>query len=96
MLKSSDLFHLYNYKKSPYTGSMEGMHFYIEKVQENETDLFRVWIFPGPFCFAKTKDDLKQSRTFPFAEESLVQITDWLNAQYTKRSTFWNQHKSIR
>ncbi|MDE7313153.1 MAG: GNAT family acetyltransferase [Eubacterium sp.] len=95
MIKSSDLFHIPFYKKSPYTGSLEGMRFYIEKTQENETDVFQVWIFPGPYCFAKTADSLKQSVTFPFTEESLAKIADWLNEQYTKRSAYWNQHKSL-
>lgn len=99
MIKSTDLFHIPFYKKSPYTGSLEGMRFYIEKTatqtQDGETDVFQVWIFPGPYSFAKTDDSLKQSRTFPFAEESLCEIADWLNEQYTQRSAYWKQHKSL-
>lgn len=95
MLKCSDLFHIPFYQKSPYTGSMEGMRFYIEKAQEADADVFRVWIFPGPYCFEKTADDQKESQTFPFTEESIARIADWLNDQYTQRMTYWNQHKSL-
>lgn len=95
MLKSSDLFHIPFYKKSPYTGSMKGMRFYIEKAQENDTDVFHVWIFPGPYCFEKTADDLKESKTFAFTEESIAQIADWLNCQYAQRRDYWNRHTSL-
>ncbi len=95
MLKSSDLFHIPFYNKSPYTGSMNGMRYYIEKASADDTDVFQVWIFPGPFCFDKTAEDLKQSKTFPFTEESIPVIADWLNKQYEERAGYWNQHKSL-
>ncbi len=95
MLTSSDLFHIPFYKKSPYTGSIEGMRFTIEKAQEGDTDVFRVWIFPGPFCFEKTADNVKESQIFPFTEYSIAKIADWLNTQYTQRQRYWNQHKSL-
>ncbi len=95
MLKRSDLFHIPFYNKTHYTGSLNGMRYYIEKAEENDTAVFRVWIFPGPFCFAKTADDLKESKTFAFTEESLDLITDWINEQYEKRSDYWNKQKII-
>lgn len=95
MLKSSDLFHLAFYKKSCYTGSLNGMRYYIEKASEDDTDIFKVWIFPGPFCFEKTAAEQKEFKTFPFSEDSLSDITDWLNKQYEDRATFWNQHKAL-
>lgn len=95
MLKSSDLFHLAFYKKSAYTGSMEGMRFYIEKASIDEKDIFKVWIYPGPLCFAKTNDNLKESKTFAFSEDSIPEIADWLNEQYAKRPEYWNRHKSL-
>ncbi len=95
MIKCSDLFHLSFYKKSAYTGSIRGMRFYIEKAQENDDVLFRVWIFPGPFCFEKTADDVKQSKTFPFCEESIAAIADWLNEQYMQSPSDWQQHQSL-
>lgn len=95
MLKSSDLFHLPFYQKSPFTGSLDGMRYYIEKSTENDTPIFQVWIFPGPFCFEKTDDSLKESKTFEFTEESLALIADWLNAQYEARAGFWKEHKTF-
>ncbi len=95
MLKSSDLFHIPFYNKTHYTGSLEGMRFYIEKSGEGNDAVFQVWIFPGPFCFEKTPDTQKESTSFPFTEESIPQICDWLNARYQERSSFWNSHKAL-
>ncbi len=95
MIKSTDLFHLPFYQKSPYSGSLKGMRFYIEKAKENDTDIFQVWIFPGPLCFEKTADDLKQSKTFAFTEDSIANIADWLNDQYISREDYWNKHQSL-
>lgn len=95
MLKSTDLFHLSFYQKTHYTGSISGMHFYIEKTSQDETPVFKVWIFPGPLCFEKTSDDVKTSQTFAFTEESLEQIADWLNSQYENQASYWEQHKSL-
>ena len=81
MLKSSDLFHIPFYQKSPYTGSMNGMRFYIEKSEKDVTPVLLVWIFPGPYCFEKTDDSLKESKAFPFCEESIAKIADWLNSR---------------
>lgn len=95
MIKSTDLFHLSFYKKSPYSGSLKGMRFYIKKAEENDTAIFQVWIFPGPLCFEKTADHLKQSHTFAFTEESIPLIAEWLNEQYANKQDYWNQHTSF-
>ncbi len=95
MLKSSDLFHLAFYQKSPYTGSMNGMRYYIEKASGQDADIFRVWIFPGPFSFENTADELKESQTFSFTEESIPAIAEWLNGQYEQRKAYWNRHQSL-
>lgn len=95
MIQSADLFHLPFYKKSPYSGSLNGMRFYIEKSQENDTDIFKVWIFPGPLCFEKTDEQLKRSHTFAFTEESIPLIAEWLNEQYANEQDYWKKHRSF-
>lgn len=95
MLKASDLFHLSYYQKAHFTGSLCGMRYYIEKIEENGTTMLRVWIFPGPFCFDHTDCAHKESKLFAFEESSLPQIADWLNEQYETRADFWNRHRSL-
>lgn len=95
MLKSSDLFHLSYYNKAHFSGSISGMRYYIEKAKADDVPVFKVWVFPGPFCFEKTADDVKYFKTFDFAEESLSKIADWLNDQYEEKATNWNKYKSL-
>lgn len=95
MLKSSDLFHIPYYNKTKFTGSISGMRYSIEKATEGDATVFKVWVFPGPFCFEKTADDVKYYQTFEFEEESLPKIADWLNKQYESRADDWNKHKSL-
>ncbi len=95
MLNSKDLFHIPYYNKSPFSGSIRGMRYYIKKEETDSGTVFMVWVFPGPFCFEKTADDLKYSKTFDYAEESLPKIADWLNLQYEERSHEWNKHMSL-
>ena len=94
-LPISDLFHIPFYNKTQYTGSIKGMRYYIRKQEEDGENVFKVWIFPGPFCFDRTADELKESATFAFTEENIPVIADWLNAQYEARAGYWNQHQSV-
>lgn len=91
MLKSSDLFHIPFYEKSRYTGSIKGMRYCIEKSGEDGGEVFKVWIYPGPYCFEKTAGSLKESITFPFTEESIPLIAGWLNSQYEERAAYWSR-----
>ena len=98
MINASDLFHLSYYEKAAFTGSCDGMRFRIEKSPGSEDgapDQFTAWTYPGPFNFEHTPDGQKQSQGFPFAEESLADIADWLNEQYAKRQDFWHVHTQL-
>ena len=43
-----------------------------------------VTLWPEPFSFEKTRDDLKRSRLFPFSEEGKQQAVEWLNTSWEK------------
>ena len=38
MIERNDLFHLYFYKKTHFTGSFQGMRYYITKAKESEKE----------------------------------------------------------
>ena len=42
-------------KKEPFSGSHHGMRFFIRA----ENDILHVWVYPEPWCFEQTSDDVR-------------------------------------
>lgn len=42
------------------------------------------YIWPEPFCFEVTSEELKQSQDFPFSEEGLCQAIAWINENHDR------------
>lgn len=74
------------YKKEPFTGSYRGMRYRIVKVEEEEQKFLQAACWPEPFNFASTPEEQKQYEKFPFSEEGLCRIADWLNERYEEGS----------
>lgn len=72
-------------KKEPMTGSYKGMRYKLSKAGDN----IQVCIWPEPFNFVTTKDELKQYREFPFSEEGKDEAVDWMNAQVDEQAMLW-------
>ena len=94
MIQNDDILNMNFYKKEKFTGSYQGMRYLIQKDQEEDAedenvkhDIFRVTIWPGPYNFASTADDLKSSAVFPFTPEGKEQVVGWLNEQWSARRT---------
>lgn len=91
MVQRKDLLALNFYKKSPFFGSVKNMNYKIERISSDEgVELFKVTYWPGPYNFTKTADTLKQDATFPFSEEGICSVADFLNEQFEKQSELWN------
>lgn len=76
-------------KKEPLTGSTAGMRYRMVKAGEKEEPVLLVTIWPEPFCFERTEESKKQSKTFPFGQEGLTAAIAWLNEQYEAQMEFW-------
>lgn len=70
------------YKKEAFTGSYQGMRYRIVKVEEEDQKFLQAVCWPEPFSFAKTPDEQKIAEKFPYSEEGLCRIADWLNEKY--------------
>lgn len=96
MIQRKDLFHLSFYKKAHFTGSCEGMRYYITKAKEtgdeDAPDVLRAIVYPEPYSFEHTPDEDKTHADFPFTEEGLDAVCDWLNEQHESRRKLW-MHK---
>lgn len=77
------------YKKAAFTGSDSGTRFKIEKATitegEEEKNVLRVWIYPEPYCFEETDEELKTSKDFEFSEDGIEAACQYINEQIEER-----------
>lgn len=89
-------FHVFNYiKKEEYTASMDGMRYMLKKKETEGESRLEAVIWPEPYCYAKTEEEKKQRKEFPFSPEGVEQAADWLNEQYKTRISFWKESKAM-
>ena len=105
MLTYDEVLNLNYYKKTTYTGWMEGMRFLIKREQPTiidpatneekpEDPIFHVWIWPGPYIYDLTPAEQKLTARFPFSEEGKRQAVDWINEQYEANISMWPKKKT--
>ena len=104
MLTYDEVLNLNYYKKTSYTGWMEGMRFLIKQEQPKVIDpdsqeekdgdpVFHIWIWPGPYIYDLTPAEKKLTAHFPFSEEGKRQAVDWINEQFTLHKNEWPKQK---
>ena len=80
-------------KKAVLTASYRGMRYRIWKESrtaegaEEEHDCLLAAIWPEPYCYEKTPEEKRQEREFPYSEEGLDQIYEWLCESELKFNT---------
>ena len=66
MITTEDVLSLNFYKKEKFTGSYRGMRYLLEKSKDEEdADIFRCHIWPGPYNYASTPDEKKRPPASP-------------------------------
>lgn len=78
-IEKKDLLPLGFLKKSPYTGSFQGIRYRIEKQEEGEEKSLLVYSWPEPYAFLHTPEEEKEKKSFPFSEEGLEEIRLYLS-----------------
>lgn len=94
-IDAKDLFNINFYKSSPFYGSFQGMNYRVIKYApandadaqnesnnmngNHDTECLRVSTWPGPYIYDVTPDDQKIHADFPFSNEGLVQVVEYLN-----------------
>lgn len=106
-MQASDLLDPDFYKKETFKGSIHGMCYRVagkireEELPEGSTEKpkkfyhFQVTVWPGPLCFEKTDEALKQTKDYPectgnFSRDDLAAIADDLNKQYEEQKALWD------
>lgn len=82
MINPKDIASIPFLKKSPYTGSFQGMRYRIQKEEIEEQLHLRVFVWKEPFSFDKTPDEDKISEIFDFSNDGLKNILEWLEKNH--------------
>lgn len=86
MITTEDVLNMNFYKKEKFTGSYKGMRYLLKKDKDDaENDIFRCYIWPGPYSFDATPEEEKLMSIYPFSAEGKQQAVDWMNKQWISR-----------
>ena len=85
MLKKETFVPIQFFKKEAYTGSMNGMRYRVNKIEEG----LEAVVYPEPYCYEATPDEQKTKAVFDFSDEGLEQIVNWINQQYEEKLDLW-------
>jgi hypothetical protein len=70
---------------------LENVHFTpVDKRDPDATLMATVW--PEPYSYAHTADELKTTAHFPITEEGMASAVDWFNEQYNSRLQEWTKN----
>ena len=72
-------------KKEPMSGSYKGMRYVLRK----SSDEIEVCIWPEPYNFLRTAEELKQYKRFELTEDGKNEAVDWLNEQVDAQAPLW-------
>ncbi len=87
MLDPAHFNHLNYIKKEPLSGSDSGLRYLMECIaREDETRILRVTVWPEPFGYHATADELKTVMEFPLNADGLADAVLWVNEQHPKVS----------
>lgn len=94
MIQRSDILSIPYLKKSTFTGSCQGMRYRLEKVEEDENVQLQAVIWDAPYSYAVTAEEKKEYQRFPFSEEGICQVVDWLNEKWQEQEERWRNAKN--
>lgn len=85
MIRREDLLALDFYKKEKFTGSHKGMRYRVEAFGEKPDLKLKATVWPEPFAYASTKDELMTANEFEYSNDGLAAVAEWLNEEYNQR-----------
>lgn len=84
MIKETDVFNINYYKKEMFNGSYRKMRYRIAKKEEEDKKNLQVTIWPGPYNYDTTQEDVKTTAEFEYSNDGLKAAVAYLNEQYER------------
>lgn len=82
MIRENDVFNINYYKKEIFHGSYKKMRYRIAKKEEEDKKNLQVTIWPGPYNYDTTAEEVKQRAEFAYSNDGLKAAVAYLNEQY--------------
>lgn len=82
MIQRDDILSMEYLKKTEYTGGYRGMRYRLEGVSDEDGKKLQVTVWPEPFNFFTTPQELKTKECFSFDEDGVVDAIAWMNDRY--------------
>ena len=74
-------------KREPFSGSHNGMRYYFKMDESKET--FTVSVYPEPWSFEKTPDEIKNHASFPMTDAGMDSAMELLLDMYENNLEKW-------
>ena len=100
MIVREDILPMGFLKKSDYSGSYGGLRYRLNKIsktsvsdsgEEIKRDALLCEIWPGPFNYHTTPEELKESAEFSFDEDGVCDSISWMNDEYAGDPDRWDK-----
>ena len=92
MILREDILSMEYLKRAEYSGCCQGMRYRLEQASDEKGEKrLRVTVWPEPFNFFKTEDELKTSAFFDFSEEGVKKAVDWMNIRLSEDKDKWDR-----
>jgi hypothetical protein len=78
-----------------YSGEHHGMRYVIKRTGDKPDFILIAVVWPGPYCYDATSDELKTQAEFTYDEIGRKEAIDWLLTQYDSRKEEWEHVPSI-
>ena len=92
MIRREDILSMEYLKKTEYTGCHQGMRYRLEgMIDEKGEKKLKVTVWPEPFNFFQTADELKTSTVLDFSEDGVVDAIAWMNDRLFEDKDRWDR-----
>lgn len=82
MVKRTDVFNINFYKDEAFNGSLKKMRYRIVKKEDEDRKFLQVTVWPGPYNYDTTAEELKVRAEFEYSNGGLDEAVEYLNQTY--------------
>lgn len=75
--------------------SFEGMRYQVQQAECEAEKFLKASVWPEPFCYEKTAEEKIETKEFPYSEEGLDEVYEWLCGKYDEEKERWEHARDF-